>query len=57
MRVSRSVVLGTPSFGIGKIRFWINDSDYYTMVMLFLGRRFAVGFHYGGCTKLPKEEG
>lgn len=51
MRVERSVVFGWNWFGIGMVRFHVTDSSYYTMWMLFLTNKFAIGFHIGGVSR------
>lgn len=58
MKVERAIVFGWSWLGIGVIRFYVTDeSSYYTMWMLFLTRKFAVGFHAGGGSKIKKEGG
>ena len=51
MPVERSVVYGWPWFGIGMVRFHVSDSSWYTMWMLFLTNKFAVGVHVGGVSR------
>lgn len=48
MKVDRTVLLGWTWFGIGRVRFYVSDSSWYTIWMLFLTRKFAIGFHVGG---------
>jgi hypothetical protein len=51
MPVEGSVVLGWTWFGIGMVRFHVSESSWYTMWMLFLTNKFAVGFHVGGVSR------
>ena len=51
MRVERSVVLGWTWLGIGMVRCHVSESSWYTMWMLFLTTKFAVGFHVGGVSR------
>ena len=56
MQVTHSVTIGWPWFGIGKIRYHVTETGYYTMWMLFLTTKFAVGFHVGGTSRMSEEE-
>jgi hypothetical protein len=48
MRVDRSVWIGWTWFGLGMVRFYIDADNWYTMWMLFLTNKFAIGVHFGG---------
>ncbi len=56
MQVTHSTTIGWPWFGIGKIRYHVTETGYYTMWMLFLTTKFAVGFHVGGTSRMSEEE-
>ena len=56
MQVTHSVTIGWPWFGIGKIRYHVTETGYYTMWMLFLTTKFAVGFHVGGTSRMSEED-
>ena len=56
MQVTHSVTIGWPWFGIGKIRYHVTETGYYTMWMLFLTTKFAIGFHVGGTSRMSEEE-
>jgi hypothetical protein len=51
MRVERSVVFGWTWFGIGMVRYHVSESSRYTMWMLFLTNKFAIGFHFLGVNR------
>jgi hypothetical protein len=42
--------IGSPSFGVGRIRFTI-DTSTYTIWMACLTRKLAFGIHIGGSRK------
>ncbi len=56
MQVTHSTTIGWPWFGVGKIRYHVTETGYYTMWMLFLTTKFAIGFHVGGTSRLSEEE-
>lgn len=56
MQVTHSTTIGWHWFGIGKIRYHVTETGYYTMWMLFLTTKFAVGFHVGGTSRMSEEE-
>jgi hypothetical protein len=43
--------IGSPSFGAGRIRFTINGESTYTIWMICLTRKLAMGIHIGGSRK------
>ncbi len=53
IKVTRVVFWGWPWFGLGRIRFHFPPTDYLTMWVLCITRRFAIGVHVGG---VPCEE-
>lgn len=51
MRVERACTFGFSWLGVGMVRLHVTDNSYYTMWMLFLTTKFAIGFHVGGCSR------
>lgn len=53
MRFEHSVVLGWTWFGIGRVRLLPTETTQYTIWLVFLTNKFAVGIHYNlpGATK------
>ena len=51
MRVELSVVFGWTWLGIGMVRYHVSESSRYTIWMLFLTNKFAIGFHFLGVNR------
>lgn len=51
MNVSKIGVWGWDWLGVVRVRFHVTEDLYYTMWLLTITRKFAIGFHVGGSSR------